>query len=56
MNILYGYYKTMDTQELEQRLIFNQAVRQINIRVIDTSTNKTVSLNGGEFEILLKEV
>ena len=56
MNILYGYYKTMDTQELEQRLIFNQAVRQIYIRVIDTSTNKTVSLNGGEFEILLKEV
>ena len=56
MNILYGYYKTMDTQEFEQRLIFNQAVRQINIRVIDTSTNTTVSLNGGEFEILLKEV
>lgn len=56
MNVLYGYYKTIDIQELEQKLLFNQPVRQINIRVVDTSTNTIVSLNGAEYEILLTEI
>lgn len=53
MNRTYGYYKTLDTEELEQRIYFNHATRMLRIRIVDTTTNGSVSLNGGDFEMIL---
>ena len=48
----FGYYKNLDVNEFEQKLKFKHN-RELNFKVIDTSNNSVVELNGSDFEILI---
>lgn len=48
----FGFYKTLDEHTFTQHIVFKKA-RYLNFRVVDTSTNDPLDLNGGDFEILL---
>ena len=56
LNKTFGSYQSLSSLELPQYVRFNQRQRQLNIRVVDTSTNPEVDLNGSNFELLLSKV
>lgn len=56
LNKAFGTYQALSSLELPQHVSFNQRQRQLNIRVVDTSTNEELDLNGGNFELLLSRV
>ena len=51
----FGFYKSLDVSDFPQVVKFNK-IRNLSIRVVDTTTNETIELNGGEFEMLFSRV
>ena len=51
----FGFYKSLEVSDFPQIVKFNK-IRTLNIRVVDTTTNETFELNGGEFEMLFSRV
>jgi hypothetical protein len=51
-----GTYVSIPSNELRQVIEFKTRVRQLEISVVDTSTNDVIQLNGGEYEILMSRI
>ena len=55
LNESFGFYKTLDDNNFPQYLNFKNC-RYLNISVINTSNNKSIDLNGSDFELLLSKM
>ena len=56
LNNAFGRYQSLSSLDLPQYVKFSQRQRQLNIRLVDTSTNLEVDLNNSNFELLLSRV
>jgi hypothetical protein len=56
MNVESGNYVALSSLDLPQYVSFKDSERQLEISVIDSSTNLKVNLNGGEYELFLTRV
>jgi hypothetical protein len=56
LNAETGSYVALSSLDLPQYIEFKSRERQLDIRIVDTSSNELVSLNGGNFELLLTHV
>jgi hypothetical protein len=56
LNVESGNYIALSSLYLPQYISFKNRERQLNISVVDTSTNLEVSLYGGEYELFMTRV
>jgi hypothetical protein len=56
LNVASGTYIALSSLDLPQYISFKSRERQLNITVVDTSTNMEVELNGGEYELFMTRV
>jgi hypothetical protein len=56
LDVAFGSYRSYPFSDFPQIINFEQPVRSLKISVVNTSTNNTVDLNGGNYEILLSRV
>jgi hypothetical protein len=56
LNVESGNYIALSSLDLPQYISFKSRERQLNISVIDTSTNMEVNLYGGEYELFMTRI
>jgi hypothetical protein len=56
LNVESGNYIALSSLELPQYISFKSRERQLDITVVDTSTNTQVDLNGGDYELFMTRV
>jgi hypothetical protein len=52
-NTSFGSFKSLPSIDLPQYVKFERRERYLRVRVVDTSTNEPLDLNGADFELLL---
>ena len=55
LSLGFGFYKTLSSGEFPQYISLKRS-RSLKIRVVDTSNDRPINLNGGEIEILMEKL
>ena len=52
----FGFYKNLSQNEFQQIVEFPSLTRQLKVGLLDIDTNKLISLNGSNWEMLLTKI
>ena len=55
LNVGFGFYKSLTSDDFTQHIQFKKT-RTLSIKIVDTSDNSSVDLNGVDWELLLSRV